>query len=131
MPSFIIVRYAWQVLGRGVFLPPPRPHPLTASKKPIPNRVKYICTRRLLWQPITDYFFRCFLIFGGWFEDRSIYINLTFGFLYGRYLLFSNLNFTSGKSTSVTLVIISISKLIFLKILIISFRILSFCCLFF
>ena len=40
MPSFIIVRYVWQVLGRGGFLPPS--HPWAAPKKPILNRVKVL-----------------------------------------------------------------------------------------
>ena len=57
-----------------------------------------------------------------------MYISLSFGFLYGRYVLFSKLNVTSKKSTSVRLVTTSI--LIFLKILIIFFRILFVCCLF-
>ena len=64
-------------------------------------------------------FVSCFLICGGWFDDTSMYINLSFGFLYGRYVLFSKLNVTSKKSTSVRLVTISILKSIFLKILII------------
>ena len=63
-------------------------------------------------------FVSCFLICGGWFDDTSIYVNLLFGFLYGRYVLFSKLNVTSKKSTSVRLVTISILKSIFLKILI-------------
>ena len=37
MPSFIIVGYVWQILGRGTFLPP---YPWAALKKPILNRVK-------------------------------------------------------------------------------------------
>ena len=75
-------------------------------------------------------FVNCFLICGGWFVDISMYINLFFIFLYGRYVLFSKLNVASKKSTSVRLVTISILKLIFLKILIIFFRTLSACCLF-
>ena len=38
MPSFIIVGYVWQILGRGQKAPPP--HPPAAPKKPILNRVK-------------------------------------------------------------------------------------------
>ena len=37
MPSFIIVRYVWQILGRGAFLPP---HPWAAPKLPILDRFK-------------------------------------------------------------------------------------------
>ena len=37
MPSFIIVGYAWQILGRGVFLPP---HPWAVPKRPILNKEK-------------------------------------------------------------------------------------------
>ena len=59
-----------------------------------------------------------------------MYLNLSFVFLYGRYVLFSKVNVTSKKSSSVRLATISILKSIFLKILIIFFRILSVCCLF-
>ena len=38
MPSFIIVRYVWQILGRGPFALPS--HPWAAPKKHILNRVK-------------------------------------------------------------------------------------------
>ena len=75
-------------------------------------------------------FVSCFLICGGWFDDTSLCINLSFGFLYGQYVLLSKLNVTSKKSTSVRLVTISILKSIFLKILIIFFRALSLCCFF-
>ena len=68
-------------------------------------------------------FVSCFLICGGWFDDTSMYINLSFYFLYGRYVLFSKLNVTSKKSTSVRLVTTSVLKSIFLKILNILFRI--------
>ena len=37
VPSFIILRYLWQILGRGPFWPP---HPWAAPKMPILNRVK-------------------------------------------------------------------------------------------
>ena len=70
-------------------------------------------------------FVSCFLICGGWFDATSIYINLSFGYLYGWYVLLSKLNVTSRKSISVRLVTISILKSIFLKILITFFRILS------
>ena len=42
MPSFIIVGYVWQILGReGFFAPPPSsPHPWAAPKLSIRNRVK-------------------------------------------------------------------------------------------
>ena len=44
MPSFIIVEYIWEILGRGAFLPhhPPTPHtlyPWAAPKRTILNRV--------------------------------------------------------------------------------------------
>ena len=43
LPSFIIVGYVWEILGRGVFLPPsPSLHPWASPKKPILNRVKII-----------------------------------------------------------------------------------------
>ena len=32
--SFILVRYVWQILGGGDFLPPPPPHPWAARKGP-------------------------------------------------------------------------------------------------
>ena len=70
-------------------------------------------------------FVSCFLICGGWFDATSIYINLSFGYLYWCYVLLSKLNVTSRKSISVRLVTISILKSIFLKILITFFRILS------
>ena len=93
---------------------------------------KYICIRTISWQPITDYF--CYLFFscGGWLDGTSIYtyINLSFCFLYGQYVLLSKLNGTSKKSISVRLVTISIFKSIFLKILIAFFRTLSVYCLF-
>ena len=38
VPSFIIVRYVWRILGRGAFCPPP--HPWAAPKRPILNRAK-------------------------------------------------------------------------------------------
>ena len=41
-----------------------------------------------------------FLIFGWWFDDTSVYINLSFGSLYGRYVLFSKLNVTYKKTFS-------------------------------
>ena len=71
----------------------------------------------------------CFLICGGWFDDTWMYINLSFSFLYGRYVLFSKFNVTSKKSTSVRLVTMSILKWIFSKILI-SFYSYSICLLF-
>ena len=74
-------------------------------------------------------FVSCFLICGGWFDDTWMYINLSFSFLYGRYVLFSKINVTSNKSTSVRLVTISILKWIFSKILI-SFCSYSICLLF-
>ena len=37
VPSFIILGYVWQILGRGAFL---SPHPWAAPKTPILNRVK-------------------------------------------------------------------------------------------
>ena len=40
MLSFTNVGYVWQILERGVFLPP---HPWAAPKKPILNRVKGFC----------------------------------------------------------------------------------------
>ena len=75
-------------------------------------------------------FVSCFSICDGWFDDTSMYINLSFGFLCRRYVLFSQFNITSKKSTSVRLVTISILKSIFLKILIMFFHTLSICCLF-
>ena len=66
-------------------------------------------------------FVSCFLICGGWFDDPSLYINWSSGFLYGQYVLLSKLNVTSKKSASVRLVTISILTSIFLKILIIFF----------
>ena len=93
-------------------------------------------------------FASCFLIRGGWFDATSIYIyniyiyiyiiytyiyiyvyiNLSFGFLHGRYALFSKLNVTCRKSTSVRLATISILKSIFLKIMIIFVRVSPVCC---
>ena len=55
-------------------------------------------------------FVSCFSICCGWFDDTSMYINLSLGFLYGRYVLFSKLNVTYKKWTSVRLVTISILK---------------------
>ena len=40
VPSFIIVGYVWQILGRGIFEPPPPLHPWAAPKSPTLNRVK-------------------------------------------------------------------------------------------
>ena len=51
-------------------------------------------------------FVSCHLICGGWFDDTSMYINWSLGFLYVRYVLFSKLNVTSKKSISVRLVTI-------------------------
>ena len=36
VPSFIIVGYVWQIVGRGAILPP---HPWATPKKPTLNRV--------------------------------------------------------------------------------------------
>ena len=66
-------------------------------------------------------FVSCFLICGGWFDDPSLYINWSSGFLYGQYVLLSKLNVTSKKSASVRSVTILILKSVFLKILIIFF----------
>ena len=66
-------------------------------------------------------FVSCFLICGGWFDNTSLCFNVSFGFLYGQYVLLSKLNVTSKKSASVRLVTISILTSIFLKILIIFF----------
>ena len=40
MPSFIIVGFVWQILGRGAKKAPP--HSRAAPKKPILNRVKFL-----------------------------------------------------------------------------------------
>ena len=75
-------------------------------------------------------FVSCFVICGGWFDDTSMYINLSIGFLYGRYVLFSKLDVTPKKSASVRMVAISILKSIFLKMLITFFCTVSVCYLF-
>ena len=75
-------------------------------------------------------FVSCFVICAGWFDDTSMYINLSIGFLYGRYVLFSKLNVTPKKSASVRMVTISILKSIFLKMLITFFCAVSVCYLF-
>ena len=56
-----------------------------------------------------------FLISAVWFDDTSVYINLSFGFLYGRHVLFSKLNITSKESNSVRLVTISVFSRYFWK----------------
>ena len=38
---------------------------------------------------------RCFIIWGGWFEEVWIYSKLSFGFLWGLYVLFARLNVAS------------------------------------
>ena len=47
MPSFINVRYVWQILERETFLPPPTPtHRWGAPKKPILNRFNNYIPRK-------------------------------------------------------------------------------------
>ena len=75
-------------------------------------------------------FVSCFLICDGWFDDTSMYINLSISFLYGMYVLFSKLNLIPKKSASVRMVTISILKSIYLKMLITFFCTVSVCYLF-
>ena len=62
MSSSIIVRYVWQILGRGcLFAHPPPPHPWAGPKMPNLDRIKlnalytlHSCTNSLKW-PLIDY----------------------------------------------------------------------------
>ena len=66
-----------------------------------------------------------FIICGGWLDKTLMYLSSSFGFLYCRYVTFARLNVTSKKLISTKLVMISLLKLVFLKILIFFFLILS------
>ena len=47
VPTAIVVGYVWQTLGKGgwcVFLDPLSSHPWTATRRPILNRVNFICS---------------------------------------------------------------------------------------
>ena len=103
------------------------PHFLSASsysKLVLLNVFELERFRDKLWLII---FVSCFLICGGWFDDIWMYINLSFGCLYGRYVLFSKWNVLI---VIFWLVAISILKSISLKILFIFFPTLSVCSLF-
>ena len=59
MPSFIIVGYVWQILGRGELFASPPPDPWAVSKMPVLNRVKTI---NFFWGGIASAIFQNKLI---------------------------------------------------------------------
>ena len=75
-------------------------------------------------------FGRCFIIWGGWFEEVWIYRKLSFGFLQGLFVLFARLNVTFKKFTIFKLASISILKPLSLNNFITFFLILSVNCAF-
>ena len=88
VPKFSIVGYVWQILGRGAFLPTPRPW--VALKKPILNRVKdffskfdQICSLLRIWShllknSLMENFIFCAMSLQGIYKTNGKSINGSF-----------------------------------------------------